>query len=183
MNSIGSRPADWPPDSQPPAMRYLSQHFVDRLCSSGGLGTELRSEIERVVFDATDPTDRLEANSFQELADVHLNPVGLRRGELRRVIAQTSQKIIDAQQLYAKLAQLNAEEIRIQEQIERDKKQQASLVPKGYEEPAKQLAQLEHLYADREGEIQHLRFRVRKLSDLLAEVHINRVIGCLTSDW
>ena len=171
VDDTSLRPADWPPDSQPPAMRYLSQHFVDRLCSSGGLGTELRSEIERVVFDATDPTERLEANSFQELADVHLNPVSLRRGELRRVIAQTSQKIIDAQQLYAKLAQLNAEEIRIQEQIERDKKQQASLVPRGYEQRAKQLAQLEHLYADREGEIQHLRFRVRKLSDLLAEVH------------
>ena len=165
-----SRHADRRPSSHSPAARYLSQHFVDRLCSSSGLGTELRNEIQRVVFDATDPTDRLETNSFRELADVHMNPVRLRREELQRVIAQTSQKIIDAQELHAKLAQLKAEEIQIQEQIERDRKQQAGLVPKGHEERAERLAQLEQLYADREAEIQHLRFRGRKLSDLLAEV-------------
>jgi hypothetical protein len=30
-------------------VRYLSQHFVEKLCSSAGLATELREAIERVV--------------------------------------------------------------------------------------------------------------------------------------
>ena len=149
-----SRHADRRPSSHSPAARYLSQHFVDRLCSSSGLGTELRNEIQRVVFDATDPTDRLETNSFRELADVHMNPVRLRREELQRVIAQTSQKIIDAQELHAKLAQLKAEEIQIQEQIERDRKQQAGLVPKGHEERAERLA-LPCTHIIRSGQLQH----------------------------
>ena len=34
-------------------VRYLSQHFVEKLCSAKGLATELRSAIERVVFDNT----------------------------------------------------------------------------------------------------------------------------------
>ena len=170
-NDSSLRPTDWSHDRKPPpAVRYLSQHFVDRLCSSGGLGTELRKEIERVVFDATDPTDRLEANSFQELADVHLGPVRLRREELKRVIASTSGKIIDAGRLHAKLPQLETEKIRMEEQVEREQKQQGSLIPKGHEERAKRLAQLERLYSDREAEIQHLRFSVRKLTDLFAEV-------------
>ena len=156
--------------SYSPTVRYLSQHFVDRLCSSAGLGTELRNEIERVVFDATDPAHRLETNSFRELADVHLSPVHLRREALEGVIAQTSQKVIDAQQLHARLPQLEADAIQTQEQIERDQKQQAGLVPKGHEDRAERLAQLEQLHAAREAEIQHLRFRAQKLNDLMAEV-------------
>jgi hypothetical protein len=39
--------------------RYLSQHFVERLCSASGLATELRVEMERVVYETTEPTDRL----------------------------------------------------------------------------------------------------------------------------
>jgi hypothetical protein len=40
---------------QPESVRYLSQHFVEKLCSSAGLATELRSAMERVVFESTDP--------------------------------------------------------------------------------------------------------------------------------
>src|SRR5262249_6507196 len=39
---------------EPEAVRYLSQHFVEKLCSSAGLATELRSAMERVVFESTD---------------------------------------------------------------------------------------------------------------------------------
>jgi hypothetical protein len=37
------------PSDQPESVRYLSQHFVEKLCSSAGLATELREAIERVV--------------------------------------------------------------------------------------------------------------------------------------
>jgi short subunit dehydrogenase-like uncharacterized protein len=40
---------------KPEEVRYLSQHFVERLCSSAGLAKELRTAMEQVVFDTTDP--------------------------------------------------------------------------------------------------------------------------------
>ena len=48
---------------------YLSQHFVNQLCSSAGLANELRREIERVVFEQTKSTDRYEADCFDALSE------------------------------------------------------------------------------------------------------------------
>ncbi len=46
-------------ESDDPRVRYLSQQFVDQLCSSDGLADELVSEIERVIFEAHPPDERL----------------------------------------------------------------------------------------------------------------------------
>lgn len=59
-------------------VRYLSQHFVERLCSSSGLATELREAMEEVVFESTEPTERLEANTFSEMANRLLGPIRTR---------------------------------------------------------------------------------------------------------
>lgn len=47
-----------------PQVRYLSQQFVERLCSSAGLATELRQEMERVVFELT-PRLSLDGREFR----------------------------------------------------------------------------------------------------------------------
>ena len=48
-------------------VRFLSQKFVERLCADNHIGTELVQEIEAVVFSHLDPTDTLNASSFNEL--------------------------------------------------------------------------------------------------------------------
>ena len=48
-------------------VRYLSQKFVERLCSDDHIGKELVREIEAVVFSYLDPSDTLNASSFDEL--------------------------------------------------------------------------------------------------------------------
>lgn len=52
---------------QEPKVRYLSQKFVERLCADDHIGAELVSEIEAVIFANLDPTDTLNASTFQEL--------------------------------------------------------------------------------------------------------------------
>jgi hypothetical protein len=58
-------------DDDPPQeehkVRYLSQKFVEKLCAEDHLGGELVREIEAVMFAHTDPTDTLNASSFEEL--------------------------------------------------------------------------------------------------------------------
>ncbi len=56
-------------ESDDPRVRYLSQQFVDQLCSSDGLADELVSEIERVIFEAHPSDERLGARSFNELRE------------------------------------------------------------------------------------------------------------------
>ena len=151
-------------------VRYLPQHFVDRLCSSAGLATELLEEMERVVFDATDPTERLETDSFEQLADARLVPLRLRRKELKQAIVTTSDKIVAEEELRAKRPQLKNQKVQLEEQIKRDNQQKKALIPKGSEDRARKLAKLEQLYANKEATIEGLQRRVHQLEDLLAEV-------------
>lgn len=48
-------------------VRYLSQQFVESLCSEDRLGDSLRTEIEKVVFNHIDETMRLDSSDFSEL--------------------------------------------------------------------------------------------------------------------
>ena len=53
------------------ATRYLSQKFVEQLCADDHLGDELVKEIENVIFSYIDPSDTLNASSFEELRALH----------------------------------------------------------------------------------------------------------------
>lgn len=48
-------------------VRYLSQQFVENLCSEDRLGNSLKLEIEKVVFSHIEETERLGASNFEEL--------------------------------------------------------------------------------------------------------------------
>jgi hypothetical protein len=52
-----------------PRARYLSQQFVEDLCSSQGASEGLIQEIERVIFEAHDDGQRDGATDFQELLE------------------------------------------------------------------------------------------------------------------
>jgi len=49
------------------AVRYLSQKFVEQLCADDHLGDEIVKEIGNVIFSYIDPSDALNASSFEEL--------------------------------------------------------------------------------------------------------------------
>ena len=149
---------------------YLSQHFVDRLCSAEGLATELRRDMERVVFDATDPTERLETDSFEELADALLEPIRRRREELESAIRSASQAIVQEDLLRDRLPTLRKGCDALRKQIEKDRKGLKDLLPKGKEERAQRLTDLEQACANTEAKVEHLRRRRKTLDDLANEI-------------
>jgi predicted ATPase len=153
---------------------YLSQHFVERLCSSAGLATELRDEMERLVFEATDPTERLEAESFDQLASISLEPIRGRRVELQRSIHSMSDEIVREEFLRDGLPKMRKEREALKKQIETDRKQLQTLLPKGKEQRVQQLAQIEQARRSVEATVENLRLRRKTLGDLSAEVEHTR---------
>lgn len=149
---------------------YLSQHFVNRLCSAEGLATELRREMERVVFDATDPTERIETDSFEELADVLLESIRRRREELQSAIRSTTEAIVREDLLRDRLPTLRKDRDTLRKQIEKDRKEIESLLPKGKQERAQRLARLEQACANTEAKVDNLRRRRKTLDDLAKEI-------------
>jgi ABC-type lipoprotein export system ATPase subunit len=75
-----------------PAVRYLSQSFVEKLCSDDYAGTELTNEIERVIFSNLDPTDTLNTSSFTELRSLKTQVLAAERvrltSKIRELIAE-----------------------------------------------------------------------------------------------
>lgn len=75
-------------------VRYLSQDFVEQLCSQDFKGEQLVAEVENVVFTHIDEAERLDASSFQELRRVKTAHLYSRRSELRAKLSQLNDQIV-----------------------------------------------------------------------------------------
>lgn len=73
-----------------PRVQYLSQQFVDQLCSSEGMTDELMDEIERVIFTAHPLDSRLSVSNFQELLALNASLPRTERANQQQVIDQCS---------------------------------------------------------------------------------------------
>ena len=76
-----------------PRVRYLSQQFVEELCSKEGLVGPLVEEIERVVFHAIAEEDRQGADNFAELRELVVEPVRTSRTAAEAEVAELTRAI------------------------------------------------------------------------------------------
>jgi hypothetical protein len=74
-------------------VRYLSQRFVEELCSSSGLTDDLIREIERVIFEAHPNGTRDGALDFAELLELRASRHRLARAREAEAVAQISERI------------------------------------------------------------------------------------------
>jgi ABC-type lipoprotein export system ATPase subunit len=89
-------------------VRYLSQKFVERLCSEDQIGTELVHEIERVIFSCIDPTDTLNASSFEELRALRTEGIKEEGNRLRDDIVRLIREECDLRDNALKLPEKKA---------------------------------------------------------------------------
>jgi hypothetical protein len=149
---------------------YLSQHFVNQLCSSAGLASELRREIERVVFEQIKPIDRYETDSFNALSEFLLRPTLRSRGQQVTAIRLNSDKIAEEERLRDDLSGLKKEHVDLTAKIQRSNSDLHRLLPKGKEERAKRLLALEEACSEKEGKVEALNRREKALDGLFAQV-------------
>lgn len=76
-----------------PRARYLSQQFVEDLCSSSGIADGLLQEIERVIFQSHPFDERDGAVSFDELLERRANRHRLARRRETEAVTQISESI------------------------------------------------------------------------------------------
>ena len=130
-------------DQDQEGVRYLSQQFVEQLCSAEGLAVELRREIERVIFEATDALDRFDADSFEQLSEIHLAPIRRQREALQEAIENTSSEVVAEDRLFLRLEPITKDRDTLAGRITKTTAEMTALVPKGEEVRAKRLAELE----------------------------------------
>ena len=94
--TIDARPLDGSDDpdvSDYPKARYLSQQFVDTLCSADGMTDALLLEVERVVFEAHSPDTRDGAINFNDLLGARVSRHRLARMREEEALVTLSDQI------------------------------------------------------------------------------------------
>ncbi|MEL3888939.1 TrlF family AAA-like ATPase [Ferrovibrio sp. MS7] len=76
-----------------PRARYLSQKFVEELCSADGIKDDLLTEIERVIFEAHTTLERDGATDFKELLNLRTTVLRDNRARDEEAIATLSDEI------------------------------------------------------------------------------------------
>ncbi|MFG1625442.1 TrlF family AAA-like ATPase [Kribbella sp. NPDC049227] len=165
-----SSDAELPPsftlDSDTPRVQYLSQQFVERLCSSEGITDQLLAEIERVIFEAHPYEERLGASSFRDLLDLRAS-----HGRDLRRFAQNEMEHL-AEQIEAERAAgdelpgLKNELSRLSGLLAEDKKARGGLIVVGGEARSTRLEALNSALVAKQAEVDVLKRQERSLSDL-----------------
>ncbi|MFH5823207.1 TrlF family AAA-like ATPase [Georgenia sp. AZ-5] len=166
---------DLPPsffdDEDSPRVQYLSQQFVERLCSSEGITDELLAEIERVIFETHPYEERLGASSFRELLDLRAS-----HGRDLRRFAQSEMDSL-AEQIEAErgargeLPGLNKEKSRLTGILAEDKRARGRVVVVGGKERAKRLEALNGALVAKQAGVDVLKRREKSLADLAEAVN------------
>lgn len=159
-----------PWDFEVDGVLYLSQQFVERLCSATGLAIQLRQEIERVIFEATPRDRRHDATSFGELAGMSLEPIRQRRDDLREAIALAGDRIEEEDALKTKLPAARQERDAIVKRLTACRSDLARLLPTGKNQRAMRLLELEAACTAAETKLQGQRRRLQRMKDLVIQV-------------
>ncbi|NDL65767.1 TrlF family AAA-like ATPase [Acerihabitans arboris] len=158
---------DSPHQVSRPLVRYLSQDFVERLCSIDHDGNELQVAIEEVVFSHLDHVHREGYSSFEELRSARESASQQRQDEYRGDIAALNREI---DRLHAALAQKPekiANREQLLKQIEEMRVQLPSIIATVDEKFLKQLDEEQRILRGIEGEITGLGRKKRRLDDFL----------------
>lgn len=158
-----------PPVADPdelPGVRYLSQQFVERLCSSEGITDELLGEIERVIFEAHPYEERLGTSSFRELLDIRATHGRGLRSYAKQEIDELSEEIETERATLDQLPALKAEQTQLTKLLSEDKGARSKLVVVGGETRAKRLDEINAELATRQGAVDALRRREQALGEL-----------------
>lgn len=138
-------------------VRYLSQQFVEELCSSSGLTDGLLREIERVIFEAHPDDGRDGALDFEELLEHRASRHRLAREREAEAVAQISDRIsteLEKEKLVASYEGQVAQKKKLVDAYTADR---AKLVSAGSEQRAQR-------HTDLAGAANQVRAKLRRLA-------------------
>jgi hypothetical protein len=154
-----------------PRARYLSQQFVEELCSAQGMTDALVREIERVIFEAHPLSDRDGAVDFGELLDMRTTRFREARAREEDALANLSERIgteLEKEKLIAGLKAQIDEKAKLVAGYTKDR---SKLVAKGSEARIQRLTALTAASEKVRGYLRYFAGREQSLLSLKDEVN------------
>lgn len=153
-----------------PHVQYLSQQFVEQLCSSEGLDDSLVAEIQRVIFDAHPEEARLDAADFGTLLAMRMGAARDTRDRHRHALARATDGINAELVRKDGLAKLEKDRDETTRTLKADRADRTQLVPKGQDQRAKQLEDFATAVEAKQRDLARVQARVQALSSLQTDV-------------
>lgn len=182
-----------------PHVQYLSQQFVEQLCSSEGLDDSLIGEIQRVIFNAHPEVDRLGADDFASLLSLRLERARDCRERESQALERAADAITAEQLRKDGLKSLTKDRDEKVKALAKDRADRNLLVPKDQAQRAKRFELIaaavemrQRLVTAAKLKLQALKglvsdvedFRTRRVSDWITDLKERRAAaGLSTSDW
>lgn len=160
-----------------PRARYLSQQFVEELCSAKGVSDGLVKEIERVIYESHSPDDREWALDFAELREQQTSRFKQAREREAQAIADISDRIateFEKESLVSSLTKQVGEKNKLIGDYTADR---ARLVVRGTEAQVARHTQLSEAAQKLRSTIQNLGNQRRTFVALQDEVRSMRATG------
>lgn len=159
-----------------PQVRYLSQQFVDRLCSAEGLNDELLTEIQRVIFLAHPTEERLGATDFTQLLDLRAESARTARGQAEDELRDLSTEFVGEREKEASIGSLQSRLTTLREAITKAQTDRSALVGKSGGDQARLEAYnvVAQALQKRRSEHEQLERRCNALDTLAHEVTLAR---------
>jgi len=153
-----------------PRARYLSQQFVDSLCSSYGMTDALLREIERVIFDAHPVSERDGAVNFNDLLILRASRYRQVREREEEALASLSEQIGIELEKVKLIASYGSQVKEKESLIRRTEADRSRLVAKGSEARLARLHELT-MAAERVRQyVRHFNLRTQELLTMQDEV-------------
>ncbi|MGN8124537.1 TrlF family AAA-like ATPase [Pseudomonas sp. 22082] len=144
--------------------RYLSQQFVEKLCSADGMTDGLLSEVERVIFDAHTVTAREGAVNFSDLREIRSARHRQARKHAEESLSTLSERINVELEKRTLVASYKAQAQEKEQLINRLNEDRSKLVAKGSES---RVARLEELTKAAETVNSYIRYYINQENQLL----------------
>lgn len=158
------------PDVKNPRVRYLSQQFVENLCSSDGMTDELLNEIERVIFESHPLVERDGAINFTELLELHAFRFRQAREREEDAILQISDRIGAELEKQRQIPNLEEQISQKKKKIQGYEQDREKLVTKGSEKRVSRLNELTAAAEKVRGYLRHFKNQEQSLLGLQDEV-------------
>jgi hypothetical protein len=160
-----------------PRARYLSQQFVEELCSAKGVSDGLVDEIERVIFESHSQDDREWAIDFAELREQHTAGFQQAREREAEAISDISDRIASEFEKENLVAPLTAQVAQKKKLIADYTADRAKLIVKGTEVQVARHTQLSEAAQNLRNKIQAYGNQRRTFVALQGEVRSTRATG------
>jgi energy-coupling factor transporter ATP-binding protein EcfA2 len=153
-----------------PHVQYLSQQFVEQLCSSEGLDDTLVSEIQRVIFESHAEEVRIDSIHFDDLLDRRMRSVREARDRHRHALERATEAINVEHVRKESLGKLEKERAENLKLIKKDREDRKQLVPKGQEQRSKRLEEVSAALENKQRAAAAVQARALALTGLQADV-------------